>query len=111
MLEIARAREGNAASIVHVSQQVLQTRAAIRHDLETSWSEGQGSTAERQAGVRHLGELILQDLSAQEELASQIEAGLAITARLRSVLVDIQDQGLGVSDVLTRLDQILPREA
>lgn len=111
LLEVARAREGNAAAIGHVSQQLLEIRAVIRHDLETPWPEGRSSTAERQERVKHLAELLLQDLSAQEEVGSQFEAGLAITARLRSVVRHLRNQGLDVSDVLTRLDQILPHEA
>ena len=110
-LEVARAREGNVAAIAHVSQQLLEIRARIRRDLETPWLEEQGSIADLQARVKCLSELIVQDVSTQEELGSQVEAGLAITATLRSVLMDMGRQGLDVSDLLTRLDQILPREA
>lgn len=60
--------------------------------------------------MKHLGELLLQDVSAQEELGSQFEAGLASTATLRSVLTDMGRQGLDVSDLLTGLDQVLPHE-
>ena len=111
LLEVARAREGNAAAIAHVTQQLLEIRARIRRDLETPWPEGESSTVEWQARVNHVDELLLQDVSAQEELASQFEAGLAITATLRSVLMDMGRKGLDVSDVLSRLDQILPHEA
>ena len=111
LLEIARAREGNAEAMRRVSQQLLQLRVVIRDRLEIPWPEARSSPAVWQECVKHLGELILQDLSAQEELGSQIEAGLAITVALRSVLMDMRNQGLDMSEVLARLDQILPHEA
>ena len=110
LLEVARAREGNAAALARVSQQLLEIRARTRRDLEVPWPKGEGSTVGWQARVKHLGELLLQDVDTQEELGSQVEAGLAITATLRSVLMEMHRQGLDVSDLLTRLDQILPRE-
>ena len=111
LLEIARAREGNAEAIRRVSQQLLQLRVEIRDRLENPWPEARSSPAGWQERVKHLGELILQDVSAQEELGSQIEAGLAITVALRSVLIDMRNQRLDVSEVLARLDQILPHGA
>lgn len=111
LLEIACARARNAAAIVHATQQLFEIRGVIRRDLEPSCPEGQSSTVEWQAQLKHLDELLLQDVSIQEELGSQIEAGLAITVTLQSVLMDMHGQGLDVSDLLTRIDQILPREA
>jgi hypothetical protein len=97
--------------MTRVIQQLLEIRAAIRHNLETPWPEGRDSTAERQELMRGLGELIQQELSAQEELGSQFGASIAITERMRSLVTDMRNEGLDVSDVLSRIDQILQHEA
>jgi hypothetical protein len=111
LLEIAHTRELNAETMARVVQQLLEIRAVIRHNLETPWPEGQDSTAKRRELMRGLGALFQQDLSAQEELGSQFGAGIAITERMRSVVKDMRNEGVDVSDVLSRIDQILLHEA
>jgi hypothetical protein len=58
--------------------------------------------------VTHLDALLLQDVDGPEELGSQFEAGLAITATLRSALMDIRiESRMGVPVAVLQINESL----